>query len=276
VLPTAATAAPGPVPYERFSEVNAKFRETEQRAKTLETQLQELSWAKGIDRNSLAETVRWRALAHTDAGKFLREVLAQAPDHVQTAFRSEYGRQLATKGNRDAEPQPDLQTETGQPVYSAPQLQQWHEWRDRQREAKFKTELDQRLAPYEQEAQQTRESRARVARQQHADTFAKTTFEQAKTWPGFLEHKAAIAKVYQETDGGAGSPAEERAALMEAYIRVVPPALRASAHADVLTDLKTRAVASSEHPSRTTSAAPTKSKTFGEALRASAAQLGGL
>jgi hypothetical protein len=260
------------VPYARFKEVNQKATTAEQRVTEYEKKLQAYAWAEGLDPAQVADTVRWRTQAHQDPLKFLREAIQSAPEHLQPQLRSELGRMLASRAP-EAKPAPDLQTDTGKPVYSAEQYDRLQEWQARKQQA----EWDKRLAPLQQELQQGRDLRERAARDVQTKTFAANAVKDAKTWPHFTEHAAEIAQELQKLPPG-NTEAEESFALSRAYITVlnrsVFPKYTKTAEDTVLANLKTKAAASSEHPGRATTAAPTRPKSLGAALRAEADKAG--
>lgn len=269
VLPTDAgsPANRGPVPYDRFSEVNARMQAAEKRAKENDAYL----WAKGLDQRIVTETVQWRAKALSDPDRFIRDVYTQATPAMQAKFRKEFG---GAPAPADQEPQPDLQTDTGQPVYSAKQQAAWMEWRDQRQQAAF----DQRLAPLQAELNRGKEERARVESKAKAQTFATSTVKDAAEWPGFTDHVVAIGEELSRMPL-ATSEAEEALFLSRAYMTVyrrdVLPGLHKSAEERAIATMQTKAAAGSAHPGRATTAPnPNKPKTLGEALRREADKAG--
>lgn len=275
VLPTDAgsPATRGPVPYERFSEINTRMQAAEKRAKEIEAEHAALAWAKGIDRKAVSDTFNWRAQSLADLPGFVRDLIAQAPADRLPQLRSEFARQLATRP-AETEPQPDLQTDTGQPVYSARQLAAWQDWRDR----KAQTELDKRLAPLQAELNQGRQDRERVQSHAKAQTFAANTMKDAADWPHFTANVKAIAQEFAKQPVGRNET-DEQLSLYRAYVAVMKrdvfPAIDSSAETRVLANLKTKALASTEHPGRATaSLTPGRPKSLGDALRQEATRAG--
>lgn len=275
VLPTDAgsPANRGPVPYDRFSEVNTRMQAAEKRQKEFETEAAQYAWAKGVDRQTLADTVRWRQRATTDLDGFLQDLITSAPPERQAALRSALARQLGTRP-ADTEPQPDLQTDRGEPVYSAKQQAAWTAWRERKQQAEF----DKRLKPLQDELNAGRTERAKVKASSAAKSFATSTMKDAADWPHFTDNVAAIAEEYATHPVGK-TDADEALALHRAYIAVLKrsvfPSISEKAQASVRADFQTKAAASSEHPGRASTSTPsTRPKSLGEALRREADKAG--
>lgn len=267
VLPTdAVKAAPGPIPYDRFDQVN-------QAKKAAETKLQALAWAEGIDRQALADTVRWRQLATTDPGRFLNEVWKSAPPNVQAQFRQVMAPQASAPATAE-KPQPDLVTGDGEPVYSAKQQERLDDWRDQQRELKF----NERFAPLQQELNTFKRDRETVARTAKSQAFATKTLAEVAEWPHYADHKQAIAEAYAASPPGDGSETAELLALHKAYVAVmkrdVLPTLETKTKDAVNADLRMKAVAQSEHPGRAVSTDTKRPGSMGEAIRQTAAATG--
>lgn len=270
VLPTDAgsSAERGPVPYERFSQQNKRLKE-------IEAENAVYAWAKGLDKQTVHDTVQWRAKSQTDLPGFLRELIETAPADKLAQLRSELARQLSTKpAASDQEPAPDLQTDTGQPVYSAKQLAAWQDWRDAKSQAAF----DQRLAPIQAELNRGKDERAKVESKAKAQSFASSTMQDAAKWPGFTENVQAIAAKYAAMPVGT-SEAEERLAMQTAYLDVLAttifPTYDKTAEDRAIATMQTKAAAGSAHPGRATTAPnPNKPKSLGESLRREAEKAG--
>jgi hypothetical protein len=256
------------VPYARFSEVNKAKHAAEERAKAL-------AWAEGLDSQTLLRSIQWHAKAQQDPTAFLREIYAQAPPGIQEQIRSLFvqtAQRPAAPG--DAEPQPDIQTDTGVPVYSARQQALREKWFQRQLMAEFK----QMVAPLQEESQRTRTLRERAIAEFRTKSFAQNTAKDATEWPHFKDHVKPILEELQKLPPGASEEAEQNN-LYRAYVTVlrrdVLPSLNGKTEAAVLADLKTKAVAGSEHPARAGTTAPnTREKTLGLQLRKELAKAG--
>lgn len=275
VLPTDASPANrGPVPYDRFSEVNTRMQTAEKRAKEIEDQH---GWAKGLDKQTVHDIVQWRVRSQTDLPGFLKELIETAPADKLAVLRSELARQLGTRHAdpvSDGEPQPDLQTDTGAPVYSAKQLAAWTAWREARQQAEF----DRRFAPMQAELDRGKQERDRVESKAKAQTFATSTMKDAGSWPGFKENVTAIAEEYAKHPVGRNE-AEESLALHRAYLAVLTktilPTYDKTAEERVTATMQTKAAAGTAHPGRTTTAPnPNKPKSLGESLRREAEKAG--
>lgn len=273
MLPTDAAPADtkGPVPYDRFFETNTAKKAAEARVKEVEARLAALAWADGLDQHTLLDTVNWRVRSQRDPVGFFDELMRTAPLPVQQQLRSQFARQLALRN--DPEPQPDVETDTGQPVYSAKQQVAWFQWQARRQQA----ELDKKLEPLMREAAQGRQLREEAVRLHQVKTFAASTARDATQWPHFQEHVKEIVEQLQTLPPGQ-TEAEEALNLHKAYIAVlarsVLPGLSGKTEAAVLANLKTKAVAGSEHPGRAGTAEPTRPKSLGEAFRRELAKSG--
>lgn len=269
VLPTdAGTTTPanrGPVPYDRFSEVNTRMQAAEKRAK-------EIAWAEGLDQQTVRDTVNWRVQSRNDPGKFVRDIYDAATPEIQAKMRAAFGTAPAAVAPT-GEPQPDLQTDTGQPVYSAKQLAAWQDWRESRQQAEF----DKRLQPLIEEQSRGKAERDKVESSAKAKTFASTLTKAAAAWPGFTEHTSAIGEELSKLPPSA-TEAEEKLALytawMTVYTRDVLPTLSKDAQAAAAADMKTKALAGSAHPGRATTSAPTPPSRKAGWLRREATRLG--
>ena len=124
----------GPIPYERHTAIldNARTKarqeaETEYRAK--------YGWAERYDPQVVEQSSR------------LYQWLTQDPQGFAGYLQQQLQSQAPAK---DEMPEPDLRAEDGTPVYSAPQLQKYSEWQQRQ----WQKQVEQQVAPLQQMAQQ--------------------------------------------------------------------------------------------------------------------------
>jgi hypothetical protein len=273
VLPTdagsPASAGPeGPVPYQRFSEVNKQKNAYEQ-------ELKALAWAKDLDQQALLRSVQWHADAQRDPAAFFNQIYGQAPPALQAKIRALFVQASARPAAPgDAEPQPDIQTDTGVPVYSARQQALREQWFKRQVMAEFK----QLVAPLQQETQRSQQLREAALLDHRTRTFAQTTAKDATEWPHFKDHLKPILVELQKLPPG-NTEAEETLNLHRAYMTVyrrdVLPSLNGKSEAAVLADLKTKAVAGSAHPNAGGTTAPNgREKTLGLQLRKELAKAG--
>lgn len=262
--PNTATNQPGPIPYERFYEVNERMKAAEQNAARWQKAQEQFGDLSQVD-----PTVYRTAMG-------LVNQLRTSPVEAVTALINElsandqYRPQLASQAARllnglrvkqpaeDPEPQPDLMAENGSPVYSATQQRSWLEWNQRKMQANFEQKLADATAPL-RDMQREREI-AKV--QQHAESVASQMYERAKTWHGFKENEAKIREAFAANPGWQ---------LQDAYLHVlhtdILPKLPAQAQAKVVADLQQKAAAQTINPSGASApAAPDFKGDFAKAL----------
>jgi Fe-S cluster biosynthesis and repair protein YggX len=253
VTPTATTppAEPGPVPYQRFNEVNLRMKEAETAARTVRERLGDLV---DVDPGELRQSRQlFAALRNDPSGTLGHMVLALQNDPEQgPKVASALGRLLSgfkRQGGGEAEevePQPDLQADNGTPLYSAPQLRKWQAWQQKQTEAAFQ----KRLSPLENLHTRLTQAENMARANQQADAQASQMVAEARQWDGFKDHESDII---------AALDANPRWGLERAYIEVmrtkVLPSYQAKAQADAVAKLTTTAAASTGSPSAGTGAA---------------------
>jgi hypothetical protein len=168
--PVAATVPPvapipGQPPQEKWPQIleNARTKAAQEATAKFE---QDYGWAKTIDRNTLGAWTQTAQRMSTDPIGFLSDFMQELQTHPTYGpqLRSQAGRMLAT-GNRDPEPQPDVQivNEQGQVTgltYSATALAERDAWNRRQITAAFQQELqplkaDRESAIAAQQAEET-------------------------------------------------------------------------------------------------------------------------
>lgn len=263
VLPTDAgspASDKGPVPYSRFAEINTAKRAAEEKLKAL-------SWAEGVDHRRLLQSIEWHARAQQNPAGFLHEIYAQAPPAIQAQMRAFFvPPQAARPAAPEAEPQPDIQTDTGIPVYSAKQHALWQQWQTR----KLMAEVKQMVAPLQQESQRFQQLRDQAVRDRNTRAFAQSTAKEATEWPHFSQHAKAVVEELQKLPPG-DTEAAEALNLHRAYLTVmkrdVLPSLNGNTEQAVLATLKQKAVAGSEHPGRASTSQPARPKSMGAALK---------
>ena len=258
----------GPIPFDRHKAI----LETERQKRTdLDAKWQRVQWADAlVDAGKTPEQIQ-EALGLFDSirgnpieflGKF-HDLLRNDPEYGQSV-RSWAGKVLgggrqpveAVNPQGDPEPGPDFQDEKGTPFFSAPQLQKWQTWRERQFEAK-QSERYQPLIDAHQQAQAAEQQRQSDARDTQR---AISEVDKIKAKPFYDELKPDIAARMKESNW-TESP-------LEAYVAVLTtkklPTLTADAKAQTLAELKTHAAASSAKPSTAASATPTKPRSFND------------
>lgn len=244
-LTTDAASAPGPVPYERFTEVNARMKAAEDRWRQTETAFGEVLQ---MDPQSIRGMLGWYRQAGADPVAFATELLNNLVTNEQ--YRPQVASQAArilgslktVTPREDPEPQPDLVAENGAPVYSADRLRQWREWSDR----RMQRDMESRLAEATKPLREIQQERQAAAVRQHADQQAAQMYREAQHWHGFKDHEAEIAKVFD---------ANPRFDLKDAYLHVlhtkILPTLPAKAQAAVVADLQSKAAAQTMNPAGT-------------------------
>ncbi len=189
-----------------------------------------------------------------DRAGFLATVINEALEDPQLApqIRSLAGRALggARAGNGSdpaAVPAPDFQDGQGNQFYSARAQQARDEWLINKVKADILGEVQPQLAQVESVAQREQQREAVQKQTQWRDK----TLEKARSLPYFKEHEADIKQVYLGLPQTSGHPAEEAAALREAYDRVVLPKLSQLEHDKAVASMKSRATASTLNPAST-------------------------
>ena len=160
-----AAATPGPVPYDRFNDVNTRYND--------------LRWAEQYDPRRVQQ--HWQFFQWLDsdpegAYRYLGDYLGR-----EGRLRPSQPQQSA-----EARPQPDVVIpETGQKFYSADAAEKLAEWMARQQV----TPLEQRLKSLETNDLQ-----------RHSQATAQSILAEAMTWPHFKEHQREIL-TEMERDG---------------------------------------------------------------------------
>lgn len=264
-------APTGEPPKWRWQDILANARETtakETEARIRQEVEQRYQWAKDIADYERDGLLTWRAAMNGDP----RAVAAlKANPQAVTWLKGLVAEPQAPQA--DPEPEPDLQTADGTPVYSAGQQAKREAWLER----KFLAKLDERVKPFEQDRQQTQAERANAAYQ---TTTASVIAKMAAADPEFKAHTKQVAEAIQ-ADGrllrmaiGDGQPPDPEGALEIAWSRVyratVLPAKANTSEASVLANLQQRAVAATANPSGPAPSAPKKfsrgEQGFAEAL----------
>lgn len=242
-------------------------------------------WAKDIDPKEAAVVRDWVRRGNTDPAGLVMDLWQRVqndPTHG-TRLRSEAARILGSRPQQqvpveDVMPPPDIPTDTsnGEPVvYSAKQLALRDAWLKKQ----FLTDVEQRLAPYQQDLQSRQQTQELVAMQAQADAYGASTMKSLTDQPGFKEHAPAIRAAYAamgirdpKTGDIVPDPQDVRSEgekLRDAYLQIVVPTLQTAGRQQVVHDLHRKAQASTVNPSSTHSSEPFdyKKATVEEALR---------
>lgn len=250
--PHAQTQEPGPVPYGRFREVNES-------AQLSKRELEQLAWAKGIQREHGEHLAAFYNRVRENPLSLLEHEVNDLLSNPQTAaqVRSWAARTLGTRmaGNAGSlpqdtgEPQPDIELQDGSLTYSAAQLQARDAWRDAQMDSR----IDQRIKPIQQFTE--KQVAAQIKEQATRDATAQVTALKAN--PHFETHKGDVRELMLKND---------RLSLEQAWAQVfiekVIPKLSATSAAG----LQQKVSAGSANPARPSGAAAGPPKDFHEAL----------
>lgn len=243
-------------------------KEAAQRIDTARQEWERQHWANGIDPQEAAVIRDWHRRGATDPAGLVADLFARVqsdPTHGPR-LRSEAARMLR-QGQQadDPEPPPDIPTDrsNGRPVvYSAQQQAKREAWLKRQ----WMAEVNQQLAPFQQDLQTRQQQDGIRQLQAQSDAYAATTVQQVIDLPGFKDQKAAIAKEYASmgiADPRTGQivpdpndPRSEGEKLRDAYLKVVVPTLGQTTRQQVVADLHRKAHASTINPAQTTGGEP--------------------
>jgi hypothetical protein len=247
-------ASAGPIPFDRHKAALDNAR-TKARDEAIAEYRSQYGWAEQVDPQQLEN---WTATAQqmsADPVGFLQRFAAELQTHPV------YGPQLKSAAARtlgartapqdDVEPRPDLQTDSGDTVYSAQQLNKWREWHDRQLEKRF----DERLAPLTETHAQIQEARQRELIEHVSTQFASEQLSQVKALPHYAEYAAEIKAEFAKMPPP-NHPMGYATQLRDAWIKVVVPNLSKRERAQAMADMKTRGLASTASPSRPSASAP--------------------
>jgi superoxide dismutase len=252
--PVTSDTRPGPVPYERFSEVI-------QERNTLKEAAQRYQWAQQIQAEHGPQMAEfYQSLQRDPVGTLIREAdfMAQSQPEAAAALRSAAARWLRSGSSPQAEamPEPDYQAPDGAPIYSAQAMQKVLEWHAKQ----VTGQLQQQLQPLQQAHQRQQQEAAVAQLRSQATEWAGNTLRQWRAKPHFTEHEAEIKTLMsQQKDLG----------LADAYVEIlttkVLPKLSAQERSQVVSDMHAKAQAGTVSPSRTPVAAKARPTKFGEA-----------
>lgn len=246
------------VPYVRFREVNEK-------AKTLESTLGRYKWAEAIpDQAAPVITQFYQDFTRDPVGTLLREIESAAqsdPAHAQS-IKSAAARWLgAGRGQAQAQaeamPEPDLQAGDGTLVYSAQQAQKLLDWRDRRSQA----QMAQQIQPLQKFAAQQQAAQMRSEIAANAQQWAQSTFSQWSKRPHFTEYRKEIAGLMEQHGYGVAD------AYADVLTHHVLPKLSATERSSVVAQMQQKAAAGTTNPSRTPAQGLPAPKTFAEAMR---------
>lgn len=206
----ASPANQGPVPWDRFNEVNTKYGA--------------LSWAEGLDKDRVDQASRlydWFDQDPEGAYEYLTGLMKRQ-NRLPAAAAAPAAPRNYPADQSTGRPLPDrIISETGEQLYSAQQTGRLIDW--------AMERLEQRLKPLES---LTGNFQARSEAQQ-------AIAEAEASWPYFKDHVEAIFTELNK---------DKRLSLEGAYRRVVMPKIRQLERETVLTEMRTRSNASTTNP----------------------------
>jgi hypothetical protein len=248
-------ASAGPIPFDRHKAALENAR-TKARDEALTEWRQQHGWAEQIPREQLENWSQTAQQMASDPVGFLQRFQAELQNHPTYGpqLRSHAARTLGSRQaaqQDDIEPQADLQTEDGTPVYSAKRQAEREAWRERQWEKKF----SERLAPLQETHEQMQEVRHRELIDRASDQFAKQKIESVKALPHYDTYKAEIREKFAAMPQPQHA-AEYEAMLYRAYLSVVVPKLSQTERSKVLAEMQTKGSASTASPTRPSASAP--------------------
>lgn len=249
VTATPPPSAPGPIPFDvhKTALENARTKAAEQAKAEFQ---QQYGWAQGLDRSAVEEAARMGQLYQQDRPAFIRQMLAEAITDPEVAplVRSEAARVLAQRSRADAPPvdlSPDIPVmdANGQVVaqtFSADRVKQIVNHA-------IQEALGKELTPLKADYQSRQQREQAEQQRQELDRTVRDIYTEARdVLPGFTEHEAEIAKVFETLP--VNLPADK--ALRMAWKQVVGGKLANAEQvkAQTITDLKTKAAASAVNP----------------------------
>lgn len=244
------TPEPGPLPFKDHKRIlDGRTQERD----TFKQQLDQLSWAKSVDRGAYEEGARIGQLYQTDKPAFIRQLLAEASQNpeLMPLVRSEAARVLGTRSQpppvEDLEPDIPVMDANGQVVsqtYSADRVQKIVA-------RAVQDAITKEVGPMRQDFQSRQAAEKVAAAQKQVDSYVTDSYSHlVDVLPGFKAHEQAIAKVMETI------PGDPIVAAQKAWHQVVGSKLSnaSETQAKQLEDLKTRAAASTVNPATAASA----------------------
>ncbi len=255
--------APGPVPYDRFADVNRQRKELSERMKRFES----LSHLNDQELSALTTWGRQLQDNPVEAYRMLQQAIAADPALAAAVAPPPTAVPQPDARATDPMPEADLRAEDGTLVYSATQMRAMQDWTARQLRQQMAEEFQQRLQPLEQVAQSVQQERA----QAQAWSEVSSLLTEFRADPLFAQHEPDIRAMLME-DQRLASLADEnpRLAVELAYGRLyrekIAPVQMAQTQQQVVENLRQRAVSGTANPAQPRSITP--SRTIGDARAA--------
>ena len=254
---SAATPAPGPLPFEAHKRIlDNAYKERDQ----FKTQLQSLQ--QQLQSPDTQRLQQWAQAYQANPAQWFESTVAELvsarPDLAQS-LRSQAARLLGSRQQPADSMEPDIPVfdETGRQVnttFSADRVKAIVQHA-------VNEALQREVSPIKQDYQQRKQQEEFAARQREAQSSATAQYEKAKAWPGFLV-KDANGKEVTDPDMVKAFNEHSDWDLRETYINVVVPKLQAREQATVLEHLQTKANASAVNPSGAAVTSPRKVTSF--------------
>lgn len=258
--PETATAPPpdtkpkGPIPFQRHEAILKTTREKVAQ-ETRQAVEQEIGpWRQVMSSfrpEEFAPVVDKLASLSRDPVAFYRDLGQELQRNGLLPNQSQPHAPTRSAAPQGAEPEPDLvNPETGELLYSAPQLQKALAWREAQIESRLRAELQPLVESHRQGQQERELTQIKTT----ADKNAADAIAEASQWEGFEELKPKIAALMRQ---------DRRYSLEGAYTRVFQteylPGLKQRERASVVAELnqKGRAGQSGISPNSRSNATPT-------------------
>lgn len=255
----AVTAPPdqkGPIPFERHDAIVKNVRE--KTAREVVGQVQQ-HYGPAID-------FQYRLQA--DPGGTLTQLISEAvadptlgpviTAHLARTLGARRGQKVVTE-----EPQPDLDAGNGVLLYSHEQQQKREAWLRQQMAA----EMNQRLAPIEQDRQQRE---AQIAAERQAQQTRQTVTSRLSEFqkrPGFKDHERDIAERQQQyVDSGMDTWSALGLAYADVYTEKVVPQERAKSQSQLVSQAVAKANASTSNPANVAPSTLPRPKSWDEAF----------
>lgn len=204
----------------------------------------------------------------------IARLITEYANHPQLGpqLRSMFGRMLgqrpqqqSTQPTVDAEPEADLQTAEGEPVYSAKQLKAWQQWNQRQQDA----QLSERFAPAMEIANHVKAVRETHQQTQQYVQGAQPLLAELKALPGFGDFTKEIATKQAELFQQAydqGQKPDVVSLWFRAYREVVPAKLQAKQQETLQQTALAKAAGRDANPASVAASPPPTPKTLQEAF----------
>ncbi len=243
---TSPSEPKGPIPFDvhKTALENARIKAAEQAKQEFE---QQFGWAKTVDRTAVEDAMRLGQLYQSDRAGYIRQVLGEAVADPTLAplVRSEAARVLGARAPQPVDLSPDIPVvdNNGQVVthtFSADRVKAIVQHA-------VQEALQKEVAPLKQDFQTRQDRDAAIQAQRELDTQVQDIYSEAiQMLPGFKEHEAEIAKVFDAMPPF--DPNDQRAAdkaLRKAWHQVVGSTLanRDQTRTQMLDELKTKAAA---------------------------------